>query len=119
MISKNNKFLPIPLGESNMEYKEEFSNEGKSLPPPCPFLPDNHKTLGIFESHSSPGKYHYVNLKPDGKIYCTCRGFDSHNKCWHYRGMTESLEENPLLLSKLTSPLLFLNPPKTLNPQKS
>jgi len=96
-----------------MELKGGVSNEGKPFLPPLPSLPEDYKTLGIFESNSSPGKYHYVIHRPNGIIYCTCIGFNSPNKCWHYRGMVEVLKENPQLLDKLTSPLFFPNSKKT------
>jgi hypothetical protein len=61
------------------------------------------KVLGIFESESNPGEKHYVILSPSGNIYCTCYGFRSPNKCWHYRGMMETLKEIPI--GKIVEPI--------------
>jgi hypothetical protein len=43
------------------------------------------KIIAKYESSSKPGTYHYVTLQPDNSITCSCIGFHSPNKCWHYK----------------------------------
>jgi len=71
--------------------------EKPDTPIPIPFIPKGGgRILGIFDSESSPGDKHYVILSPSGTIYCTCPGYRSPNKCWHYRGMMKILEDIPV-----------------------
>ena len=79
---------------------------GEPLPSPSqgiPLIPKERKILGIFDSSSSPGDKHYVIQPPTGDIYCTCRGFRSPNRCWHYRGMMEVLKAIPT--RQITEPI--------------
>ena len=64
--------------------------------PSIQLIPKEEKILGIFESYSNPGEKHYVIQSPQGTVYCTCLGFRSPNKCWHYRGMVELLKDKTL-----------------------
>lgn len=59
-----------------------------------PLLPKEQRTLAKFESHSKPGEYHYVIQTPQGNVFCTCFGFRSPDKCWHYKGIMEIGPEN-------------------------
>ena len=52
------------------------------------------RILGVFESNSNPGTYHYVILSLKGNITCTCFGFRSPDNCWHYRSIMEIGPEN-------------------------
>lgn len=70
-----------------------------------PIISRERKLLGIFESASSPGTKHYVYLEFNGKLSCTCHGFRSPDKCWHYRGMIEVLKTTPP--DKITEPLII------------
>lgn len=63
-------------------------------------IPKERKVLGKFESSSEPGTDHYVIQPPEGEIYCTCFGFRSPNKCWHYRMVIEVGPE------KITKPIV-------------
>lgn len=74
---------------------------------PIPLVPSNRRILGVFESSSHPGEKHYVILSPSGEIYCTCFGFRSPNKCWHYRGMVEAIKEGHLDIDKLKEPIII------------
>jgi len=47
------------------------------------------RILGVFESESNPGSYHFVIEPLKGKVYCTCFGFRSPNSCWHYNSIME------------------------------
>ena len=88
-----------------------YKSEPLPLPPPkeeekgIPLVPEEERTLGIFESQSKPGDKHYVRITPKGTIYCTCWGFRSPDKCWHYRGMMEVLKEIPI--EQITEPLII------------
>ena len=77
----------------------------KALPklptPNEPALPEGIKLpntkgriLGIFESESNPGAYHFVIESLSGNIHCTCFGFRSPNSCWHYNSIMELGPEN-------------------------
>ena len=76
----------------------------KALPkPPKPTEPTpegiklprtNGRILGIFESESNPGAYHFVIESLRGNINCTCFGFRSPNSCWHYNSIMEVGPEN-------------------------
>jgi len=70
-------------------------------------IPGEEKTLGIFESSSNPGDKHYVRITPNGTIYCTCWGFRSPDKCWHYRGIIEAIKEGNLDIDKLKEPIII------------
>jgi len=61
---------------------------------PLPVVPKEQRVLAKFESQSKPGEYHYVIQTPSGNVSCTCFGFRSPNKCWHYRGIMEIGPEN-------------------------
>lgn len=81
-----------------------FKSEALPQPTDAPIpVYGQGRTLAIFESESRPGEKHYVNLAPDGTIYCTCWGFRSPDHCWHYRGMIKMLEDIPL--AKITEPI--------------
>ena len=54
----------------------------------------NGRILGIFESESKPGAYHFVIKPLEGYLYCTCFGFRSPNSCWHYNSIMEIGPEN-------------------------
>jgi hypothetical protein len=44
------------------------------------------RIVAEFESSTKPGTYHYVTYFPSsGEYKCSCYGFRSPNKCWHYR----------------------------------
>jgi len=61
---------------------------------PLPVISKEQRVLAKFESHSKPGEYHYVIQTPLGNVFCTCFGFRSPDKCWHYRGTMEIGPEN-------------------------
>lgn len=87
-------------------YKSESlpqSPDAPILSVEVPYIPQGGRTLAIFESESNPGDKHYVMLSPSGSIYCTCWGFRSPNKCWHYRGMMDILKEIPI--GKILEPI--------------
>ena len=65
-----------------------------------PFLPPGSRVLGKFESFSEKGKFHYVIETEEKSVYCTCFGFRSPDKCWHYRMIMEVGPE------KITGPIV-------------
>lgn len=62
------------------------------------------RILGKFESESKPGTFHYVIQLSRGSFYCTCYGYRSPNRCWHYQLITEigpqSIKETIILTLK-------------------
>jgi hypothetical protein len=44
-----------------------------------------NEILATYPSKSNPKHNYYVIKPPVGEIYCTCFGFKSPKKCWHYR----------------------------------
>lgn len=72
-----------------------------------PLIPQEERTLGIFESQSKLGDKHYVRITPNGTIYCTCWGFRAPNKCWHYRGMMEAIGKGQITLDNLKEPIII------------
>lgn len=55
--------------------------EGERPPSHVPF-PEGSKLLGVFESKSEPGTFHYTIQYPSGVISCTCKG-SIHGDHWH------------------------------------
>lgn len=62
-------------------------------------------TLGSFPSKSDPQITHYVKLSKSGDVYCTCFGFKSPKKCWHYRLIKNVLDEGVTLEELLKNPI--------------
>ncbi|KKK85480.1 hypothetical protein LCGC14_2772880 [marine sediment metagenome] len=54
---------------------------GEKPPAHIPF-PEGSKLLGVFESKSEPGTFHYTIQYPSGEISCTCKG-SIHGSHWH------------------------------------
>ena len=75
-------------------YKSEPLPNSEEPGIPLPVLEGKQRVLAKFESQSKPGDYHYVIQSASGEVFCTCFGFRSPNKCWHYRGIMEIGPEN-------------------------
>jgi len=97
------RLLKRPNGTYRSEPLPLLPKEEKGIP----LVPQEERTLGIFESASNPGDKHYVRITPNGTIYCTCWGFRSPNKCWHYRGIMEAIKEGHLNLDNLKEPIII------------
>ncbi|KKK89293.1 hypothetical protein LCGC14_2734580, partial [marine sediment metagenome] len=54
---------------------------GERPPSHVPF-PKGAKLLGVFESKSEPGTFHYTIQYPSGEISCTCKG-SIRGDHWH------------------------------------
>lgn len=83
------------LKKPNGTYKSEplpKPEEEKGIE--LPVVSKEQRTLAKFESYSKPGDYHYVIQTSSGDVFCTCFGFRSPNKCWHYRGIMDIGPEN-------------------------
>jgi len=98
----------IPIGAYTFKLTKRSDGTYKSEPLPSPsqgipLIPKEKKILGIFDSRSSPGIKYYVIREPSGEIYCTCMGFKSPHKCWHYNGMMKVLEVYPM--ERFTEPI--------------
>jgi len=70
-----------------------------------PIVPQGRKLIAIIESQSNPGDKHYLYQEANGEIYCTCWGFRSPNKCWHYGGIKEAIDNGEIDLDKLKEPI--------------
>jgi hypothetical protein len=92
------------LKRPNGSYKSEPlppSQEEKGIP----IVPQGRKLIAIFDSQSNPSDKHYLYKEANGEIYCTCWGFRSPNKCWHYRGIKEAINNGEIDLDKLKEPI--------------
>jgi hypothetical protein len=99
----------IRIGNYNFHLIRNEDGTYRSIPEPVPpeevIVVPKERILGIFDSSSTSGAKHYVVQSRTGEIYCTCLGFKSPNKCWHYRGMMELIKE--VGLENLNLPIRF------------
>ena len=102
----------ILIGKTTFRLTNRPDGTYKSEPLPSPqeekgipIIPQGRKLIAIIESQSNPGDKHYLYQEANGEIYCTCWGFRSPNKCWHYRGIKEAIDNGEIDLDKLKEPI--------------
>ena len=84
------RLLKLPNGR----YRSEPLPITQAKEVEIPVVPKEQRILAKFESNSKPGDFHYVIQTPLGSIYCTCYGFRSPDKCWHYRSIMDIGSDN-------------------------